>query len=210
MTPHECILACFSLASSGHLDEARENLRRNRPCLETEEGLDLLARIELRLGNEAEARRLWTQAIETGIGGRFSRRALDALDSVAWRHRRLIRNLRRGFAIGIPAFIGLFVGLLVRCSSEPGSQTESVLSEQQQHSKSIVESGLLSAVQSTVELEPAPEPDLLFQSKHLSETKTDTETEPEPGTQTALEPEQTSLDVQMNETTTNEARSGNK
>lgn len=111
MTPHECILACFALASYGHLDEARENLRRNRPCLETEEGLDLLARIELHLGNEAEARRLWTQAVETGIGGRFSRRALDALDSVPWRHRRLIRNLRRGFAIGIPALFGLLIGI---------------------------------------------------------------------------------------------------
>lgn len=108
MTPHECILACFALASSGHLDEARENLRRNRPCLETEEGLDLLARIELRLGNETEARRLWTQAVETGIGGRFSRRALDALDSVEWKHRRAIAFSRMAIIVAAFALVAFF------------------------------------------------------------------------------------------------------
>lgn len=114
MTPHECILACFAIASSGHLEEAKANLLHNRPCLETEEGLDLLARIELRLGNETEARRLWTQAVDSGVGGRRSRCALDALDSVAWRHRRLIRNVRRGFVIGIPALLGLLIGIAIR------------------------------------------------------------------------------------------------
>ncbi len=188
MTPHECILACFALASSGHLDEARENLRRNRPCLETEEGLDLLARIELRLGNESEARRLWKQAVETGTCGHFSRRALDALDSVEWRLRRLIRNLRRCFAVGIPAFVGLFIGFLVRCSSESNSQTESILSEQQQHLETIVESGLMSDESLTVELESEPQPELSSESEHASETEPDPKTEPMPGTETAPEP----------------------
>ena len=122
MTPHECILACFAIASSGHLEEAKANLLRNRPCLESEEGIDLLARIELRLGNEMEARRLWTQAVDSGIGGRRSRRALDALDSVGWRHRHLIRNLRRGFAFGISALAGLLVGFVLgqcRMAIEP-------------------------------------------------------------------------------------------
>ena len=113
MTPHEFILACFAIASSGQLEEAKANLFRNQTCLESEEGIDLLARIELRLGNESEARRLWTRAVESGVGGRRSRRALDALDSVAWRHRRLIRILRGSFAVGIPALVGLLAGFLL-------------------------------------------------------------------------------------------------
>ena len=122
MTARETVLAAFALASSCRPDEAKALLRGSSATLETEEGLDLLARIELRLGNESEARRLWTQAVDNGVGGRRSRRALDALDSVAWRHRRLIRNLRRGFAFGISALAGLLVGLVLgqcRMTIEP-------------------------------------------------------------------------------------------
>ena len=156
MTPHECILACFAIASSGRLEEAKANLLRNRPCLENEEGIDLLARIELRLGNETEARRLWTQAIESGVGGRRSRRALDALDSVEWRHRRLIRNLRRGFTIGIPALLGLLAGLLLGRPSAPNVQIESTPPEQQRPLKTTVESESMSEESPTVEPEPTP------------------------------------------------------
>ena len=113
MTAPETVLTAFFLASSRHLDEARDLLRGATDALSTEDGLDLLARLELRLDNEPEARRLWTQAVETGVGGRRSRRALDALDSIAWRHRRLIRNLRRGFAFGISALAGLLVGFVL-------------------------------------------------------------------------------------------------
>ena len=107
MTPHECILACFALASSGHLEEARANLLGNPPSLETANGLDLLARIELRLGNETEARRLWTRAANMGDKG--ARRALAMLDTLEWRHRRLIRALR----VGIPVAVLLLVGFLL-------------------------------------------------------------------------------------------------
>ena len=112
MTPHECILACFALASAGHLDEAKANLLRNRPCLETGEGLDLLARIELRLGNETEARRLWARAAE--MGDAESRRVLAALDSIEWRHRQLIRVVRWAFIVGIPALAGLLIGIFAK------------------------------------------------------------------------------------------------
>lgn len=113
MTSPETVLVAFALASSRHLNEARDLLRGATDTISTEEGLDLLARIELRLGNEPEARRLWTQAVETGVGGRRSRRAIDALGSVAWRHRRLIRNLRRGFAFGISVLAWLLVGFVL-------------------------------------------------------------------------------------------------
>ena len=58
MTAHETIFAAFALASSNHQDEASTLLRGSPAALETEEGLDLLARIELSFGNEDEARRL--------------------------------------------------------------------------------------------------------------------------------------------------------
>ena len=89
MTARETVLAAFALASSGHPDEARTLLRGSSAALETEEGLDLLARIELSIGNEDEARRLWTRA-----GGSRGRRALDALNSAEWRHHRLVRFVR--------------------------------------------------------------------------------------------------------------------
>ena len=89
MTTRETILAAFALASSGHPDEAKTLLRDSPAALETEEGLDLLARIELSLGNEMEARCLWTRA-----GGSRGLRALEALDSTEWRHHRLVRFIR--------------------------------------------------------------------------------------------------------------------
>ena len=101
MTAHETIFAAFALASSNHQDEARTLLRGSPAALETEEGLDLLARIELSLGNETEARRLWTRA-----GGSRSRRALTALDTIEWRHRRLIRALRIPIRVLLPLLIG--------------------------------------------------------------------------------------------------------
>lgn len=101
MTARETVLAAFALASSGRPDEAKTLLRDSPAALETEEGLDLLARIELALGNETEARRLWTRA-----GGSRSRRALDALDSVEWRHRRLIRTMRFPIRVIIPLLVG--------------------------------------------------------------------------------------------------------
>ena len=88
MTARETVLAAFALASSGHPDEAKA-LLRDSPALETEEGLDLLARIELSLGNETEARRLWTRA-----DGSRARRALEALDLTEWRYHRLVRFIR--------------------------------------------------------------------------------------------------------------------
>ena len=103
MTTRETILAAFALASSGHPDEAKTLLRDSPAALETEEGLDLLARIELALGNETEARRLWARA-----GGSRSRRALDALDSIEWRHHRLVRILRLLFEV-------VLIFLLVNC-----------------------------------------------------------------------------------------------
>jgi hypothetical protein len=108
MTPRECILASFALASSGHLVEARDSLRRNPPCLDTVEGLDLLARIELRLGNEVEARRLWTSA--ASMGDDRARRALSMLDTLEWRHRRLIRALRVGVPIALLLLAGFLLG----------------------------------------------------------------------------------------------------
>lgn len=103
MTARETVLAAFALASSGRPDEAKNLLRDSPAALETEEGLDLLARIELALGNETEARRLWTRA-----GGSRSRRALDALDSVEWQHHRLVRLLRLLFEV-------VLIFLLVNC-----------------------------------------------------------------------------------------------
>lgn len=176
MTPHECILACFAIASSGRLEEAKANLLRNQPCLENEEGIDLLARIELRLGNEMEARRLWTQAVDSGVGGRRSRRALDALDSVPWRNRRLIRNLRRGFAIGIPALLGLFVGLLIGCPSAPSSQTESVQLEQQRQPETTVESESMSEKSLAVEPKPEPNPESTPELEPTPEQEPESET----------------------------------
>ena len=99
MTARESVLAAFALASSGRLDEARALLLGSPASLETEEGLDLLARIELSLGNETEARRLWVRA-----GGSRSRRALTALDSTEWRYR---------FAIFIVRFFILAMTTLV-------------------------------------------------------------------------------------------------
>ena len=120
MTPHECILACHALASSGHLEEAKATLRRNSPCLKSEEGIDLLARIELALGNEGEARRLWDEAAKSGVGGAVSRKALDALGSVGWRHRAIVRLLggflRFAAVLAIGVAIGCWVG---SCGSAP-------------------------------------------------------------------------------------------
>lgn len=115
MTPHECILASFALASSGHWVEARDNLRRNPPCLDTVEGLDLLARIELRCGDETEARCLWQRSIDKGLDedGRC-RTAIAALNSFDWRHRRAIRRVRFAFlavAYAVIAWLAL-VGIL--------------------------------------------------------------------------------------------------
>ena len=186
MTPHECILACFAIASSGHLEEAKTNLLRNRPCLEKEEGIDLLARIELRLGNETEARRLWTQAVDSGVGGRRSRRALDALDSVAWRHRRLIRNLRRGFAIGIPALLGLLVGLLIGCPSAPSSQTETIQPELQRQQEATVEVETMVAAISTLESEPESKPNIGAETESEFPQTTDLESERESACESAL------------------------
>ena len=89
MTARETVLAAFALALSGHPDEARTLLRGSPAALETEEGLDLLARLELSFGNETEARRLWTRA-----GGSRACRALETLDSTEWRHHRLVRFIR--------------------------------------------------------------------------------------------------------------------
>lgn len=107
MTVRETVLGAFALALSSHPDKARALLRDSPVALETEEGLDLLARIELALGNETEARRLWACA-----GGSRSRCALDALDSVEWRYRRLIRALRILIRIAIPLLLGYFISTL--------------------------------------------------------------------------------------------------
>lgn len=109
MTARETVLAAFALASSGHPDEAKALLRGSPAAPETEEGLDLLARIELVLGNETEARRLWTRA-----GGSCGRRALDALDSIEWRHRRLISVLRFPIRVLLPFLIGFLVAHFVK------------------------------------------------------------------------------------------------
>ena len=113
MTPHECILICHALASSNHLEEAKENLNRNRQCLECEEGIDLLARIELALGNEGEAKRLWGEAGKAGVGGSVSRKALDALGSVCWRHRAVVRLLRGLLRFAAVLAIGVAIGCWV-------------------------------------------------------------------------------------------------
>ena len=107
MTVRETVLAAFALASSGRPDEAKTLLHDSSVALEAEEALDLLARIELALGNETEARRLWARA-----GGSRSRCALDALDSVEWRYRRLIRALRILIRIAIPLLLGYFISTL--------------------------------------------------------------------------------------------------
>ena len=139
MTRHECILACYALASSGHLEEAKENLRRNEPCLKCEEGIDLLARIELALGNENEARRLWEDAVSSGIGGERSRKVLAALELTSWRYRRAVRTLRIALAIAVPAVAGLAIGLSLRSGSTPdGIESESqTLSEVECLSKAV-------------------------------------------------------------------------
>ena len=111
MTPHECILACYALASSGHLEEAKANLLRNAPCLECGEGTDLLARVELALGNEGEARRLWKEAIAKGLDGTVARKALAALDSVAWRHRGMVRFFRHFLRFAAILAIGILLGV---------------------------------------------------------------------------------------------------
>ena len=110
MTQHECILACYALATSGHLEEARENLRRNEPCLKCEEGIDLLARIELALGNEDESRRLWNDAVSSGIGGEISGRALAALDHAGWRHRKTVRVVRICTVVAALVLVGFLLG----------------------------------------------------------------------------------------------------
>lgn len=108
MTPHERILTCFALAPSEHLDGAKANLLDSILCLETEECLDLLARIELCLGNETEARHLWTQVVETGTSNRLSRRALNALNSVIWKRRRAIAFARMVIIVAAFAFVSFF------------------------------------------------------------------------------------------------------
>ena len=139
MTRHECILACYALASSDHLEEAKENLRRNEPCLKCEEGIDLLARIELALGNENEARRLWKEAAKSGIGGERSGKALKVLDQTSWRYRRAVRALRIVLAIAVPAIAGLAIGLSLRSgSTADGIESESqTLSEAECLSKAV-------------------------------------------------------------------------
>ena len=109
MTARETVLAAYAIASSGRPDEARTLLRDSPASLETEEGLDLLARIELAFGNETEARRLWSRA-----GGSRGRRALDALDSIEWRHRRLISVLRFPIRVLLPFLIGFLVAHFVK------------------------------------------------------------------------------------------------
>ncbi len=108
MTARESVLVAFALASSGRPDEAKALLHGSPAALETEEGLDLLARIELSLGTEAEARRLWARA-----GGSRSRRALTALESSEWRYRRLIRALRIPLRLVLPLFLGYLVARIV-------------------------------------------------------------------------------------------------
>lgn len=108
MTARESVLAAFALASSGHLGKARTLLRGSPTVLETEDGLDLLARIELSLGNETEARRLWTHT-----GGSRSCRALTALDSIEWRYRQLIRALRIPLRVVLPLLLGYLVARIV-------------------------------------------------------------------------------------------------
>lgn len=102
MTARETVLAAFALVSSGHPDEAKA-LLRDSPALETEEGLDLLARIELSLGNEDEARRLWTLVDDSR-----SRRALDALESFGWKHRKAISLTRTTIVVAAFAFVAFF------------------------------------------------------------------------------------------------------
>ena len=103
MTAHETIFAAFALASSNHQDEARTLLRGSPAALETEEGLDLLARIELSFGNEDEARRLWTLVDDSR-----SRRALDALESFGWKHRKAISLTRTTIVVAAFAFVAFF------------------------------------------------------------------------------------------------------
>ena len=103
MTARETVLAAFALASSGRPDEAKALLRDSPAALKTEEGLDLLARIELSIGNEDEARRLWTLA-----GDSRSRRALDALKSFGWKHRKAISWSRTTIVVAAFAFVAFF------------------------------------------------------------------------------------------------------
>lgn len=120
MTPHECILVSYTLAASGHWKAAAANLRANPPCLETTAGLDLLARIELKLGNEAEARRLWQRAIDKGLDedGRC-RRAIVALDSFDWRHRRCIRRVQLAILAAAYAIAAWFAIVGIRATFSP-------------------------------------------------------------------------------------------
>ena len=111
MTPHECIMVCHALATAGRLEEAKANLRRNAPCLKCEEGLDLLARVELALGNEGEARRLWNEALEKGVGGEAARKALVALGSVGWRHRGLVLFMKHFLRVAAILSVGFMLGL---------------------------------------------------------------------------------------------------
>lgn len=110
MTTHECIVACHALALSGHLEAAKENLRRNRQCLECFEGIDLLARIELKLGNENEAHRLWREALKLCGDASACKTPLEALDHVEWRYRRAVHFLK--YFLRFVAFIvlGFFIG----------------------------------------------------------------------------------------------------
>lgn len=117
MTTRESLLAAFGLAATGRLQQAESLLAHNEACLRTEEGLDLLARLRLRQGDEAMARRLWQHALDGGIGGPRSRAALSALASVEWRHRKAIHWIRIvALAVllwGVGALSGFFVG---RCA----------------------------------------------------------------------------------------------
>lgn len=130
MTPHECIMVCHALATAGRLEEAKANLRRNAPCLKCEEGLDLLARVELALGNEGEARRLWNEALEKGVGGEAARNALVALGSVGWRHRHLVRILKHFLRVAAILAVGFILGICRNgrnaASAHPKSTTNSV------------------------------------------------------------------------------------
>lgn len=130
MTPHECIMVCHALATAGRLEEAKANLRRNAPCLECEEGLDLLARVELALGNESEARRLWNEAVAKGDNGKAARKAIAALDSVGWRHRHLVLFLKHFLRVAAILAVGFILGTCRNgrnaASANPKSATNSV------------------------------------------------------------------------------------
>jgi len=121
MTPHEYLVACYALAASGRTEEARANLRRAPACLETPEGLDLLARIELALGNEDEARRLWGKTAGEGTRTRSGRMALEALDSLEWKYRKGVRWTRliaTALLIwAVSAVSGLLLGLCWKAAS---------------------------------------------------------------------------------------------